>query len=178
MCKVNTGYHGKSKIEHDLCACMVDNLGIISPYRHTNHALSLTYPTHLYRVYCWNCITWQSNVSSYDSQYIILITDKVWWKPISAIKWALWRPILYRLNPIALRKAKIAYNFGLSECNRVKGIKLVWFFSLQISNVYTYVCMHACVCVYVCLLEVNENYISVDFLTLLVFTANSTKVKP
>ena len=24
------------------------------------------------------------------------------------------------INPIALRKAKIAYNFGLSECNRVK----------------------------------------------------------
>ena len=24
------------------------------------------------------------------------------------------------LNPIALRKAKIAYSFGLSECNRVK----------------------------------------------------------
>ena len=24
------------------------------------------------------------------------------------------------LNTIALRKAKIAYNFGLSECNRVK----------------------------------------------------------
>ena len=24
------------------------------------------------------------------------------------------------LNPIALREAKIAYNFGLSECNRVK----------------------------------------------------------
>ena len=23
------------------------------------------------------------------------------------------------LNPIALRKAKVAYNFGLSECNRV-----------------------------------------------------------
>ena len=23
-------------------------------------------------------------------------------------------------NPVALRKAKIAYNFGLSECNRVK----------------------------------------------------------
>ena len=22
-------------------------------------------------------------------------------------------------NPVALRKAKIAYNFGLSECNRV-----------------------------------------------------------
>ena len=25
------------------------------------------------------------------------------------------------LKPIALRKTKIAYNFGLSECNRVKG---------------------------------------------------------
>ena len=25
-----------------------------------------------------------------------------------------------KLNPIALRKAKIVYNFGLSECNRVK----------------------------------------------------------
>ena len=24
------------------------------------------------------------------------------------------------VNPIALRKAKIVYNFGLSECNRVK----------------------------------------------------------
>ena len=24
------------------------------------------------------------------------------------------------LNPTALRKAKIVYNFGLSECNRVK----------------------------------------------------------
>ena len=24
------------------------------------------------------------------------------------------------VNPVALRKAKIAYNFGLSECNRVK----------------------------------------------------------
>ena len=24
------------------------------------------------------------------------------------------------LNPTALRKAKIAYNFGLSECNRVR----------------------------------------------------------
>ena len=26
---------------------------------------------------------------------------------------------LYHINPIALRKVKIAYNFGLSECNRV-----------------------------------------------------------
>ena len=27
------------------------------------------------------------------------------------------------LNPTALRKAKIAYNFGLSECNRVQAGK-------------------------------------------------------
>ena len=27
------------------------------------------------------------------------------------------------INPIAHRKAKIEYNFGLSECNRVKGTK-------------------------------------------------------
>ena len=25
MCKVYTGYHGTSEIEHDLCACTVDN---------------------------------------------------------------------------------------------------------------------------------------------------------
>ena len=27
----------------------------------------------------------------------------------------------YHVNPITPRKAKIVYNFGLSECNRVKG---------------------------------------------------------
>ena len=27
--------------------------------------------------------------------------------------------ITYHINPIALRKAKIVYKFGLSECNRV-----------------------------------------------------------
>ena len=26
------------------------------------------------------------------------------------------------LNPTALRKAKIVYNFGLSKCNRVKAV--------------------------------------------------------
>ena len=25
------------------------------------------------------------------------------------------------INPFALRKAKVVFNFGLSECNRVKG---------------------------------------------------------
>ena len=28
-------------------------------------------------------------------------------------------PHTFKINPIALRKAKIVYNFGLSECNRV-----------------------------------------------------------
>ena len=32
---------------------------------------------------------------------------------------------MYKLNPIALRKAKIVYNFGLSECNRVKEVTSV-----------------------------------------------------
>ena len=31
------------------------------------------------------------------------------------------RPNLY-INPFALRKAKIVYNFGLSECKRVKNL--------------------------------------------------------
>ena len=33
------------------------------------------------------------------------------------------------LNPIALRKAKIAYNFGLYECSRVKHITVLPFLS-------------------------------------------------
>ena len=48
MCKVYTGYHGTSEVEHGLCACAVDNpLAIISPYRCTHHALSLTLTLHL-----------------------------------------------------------------------------------------------------------------------------------
>ena len=38
------------------------------------------------------------------------------------------------LNPIALRKAKIVYNFGLSECSRVKGN----IFFLSISGFHLY----------------------------------------
>ena len=34
------------------------------------------------------------------------------------------------INPIALRKAKIVYNFGLSECNKVKSSFLIFFFWL------------------------------------------------
>ena len=33
---------------------------------------------------------------------------------------------LLPFNPIALRKAQIVYNFGLSECNRVKCIMLIY----------------------------------------------------
>ena len=29
---------------------------------------------------------------------------------------------IQQVNPTALRKAKIVYNFGLYECNRVKGL--------------------------------------------------------
>ena len=29
----------------------------------------------------------------------------------------------FMLNPIALKEAKIAYNFGLSECNRIKAFQ-------------------------------------------------------
>ena len=39
------------------------------------------------------------------------------------------------LNPIALRKAKIVNNFGLYECNRVKGMNLLlWGQSLCFKN--------------------------------------------
>ena len=40
------------------------------------------------------------------------------------------REFVELLNPIALGKAKIAYNFGLSECSRVKGIGTSMFFLL------------------------------------------------
>ena len=33
---------------------------------------------------------------------------------------------MLKFNPIALRKAKIVYNFGLSECNRVKRFILIF----------------------------------------------------
>ena len=49
------------------------------------------------------------------------------------------------INPIALRKAKIVYNFGLSECNRVnKAIQMLimtcfvgFFFHMQVSGPYS-----------------------------------------
>ena len=35
---------------------------------------------------------------------------------------------MYAFNPIALRMAKIVYNFGLSECNRVKAYHNAYFY--------------------------------------------------
>ena len=50
------------------------------------------------------------------------------------------------MNPIALRKAKIVYNFGLSECTRVKrktivlaeDIKIIFFFFFFCCNVFVF----------------------------------------
>ena len=39
-----------------------------------------------------------------------------------------------RFNPIALRKAKIVCNFGLSECNRVKKDNIYWVLSASESE--------------------------------------------
>ena len=55
-CKVYTVYCGTSEIEHGLCACTVDNhlakARGLSPYRRTNHALSLTCTTfHRYPIF-------------------------------------------------------------------------------------------------------------------------------
>ena len=42
---------------------------------------------------------------------------------------------LTRFNSIALRKAKIVYNFGISECKRVKTFYLVLLYTININNV-------------------------------------------
>ena len=39
----------------------------------------------------------------------------------SHLRTLLLEELILSFNPIALRKTKIACNFGLSECNRVKG---------------------------------------------------------
>ena len=38
------------------------------------------------------------------------------------------------ISPIALRKAKIICNFGLSECNRVNNTVLSWYWALWITR--------------------------------------------
>ena len=51
------------------------------------------------------------------------------------------QPCLY--NPIAFRKAKIAYNFGLSECNRVNETTILGYETIK--STYLGVCcvLHA-----------------------------------
>ena len=65
------------------------------------------------------------------------LLPRVWWSSyinlsscsdqahffISGFRWLCHlKKIMDLFNPIAFRKAKIVYNFGLSECNRVKPI--------------------------------------------------------
>ena len=55
-----TGYHGTSEIEHGSSACTVDNpldrrSAIISPYRRSKHALSLTLDIKVFNT-TWNCM--------------------------------------------------------------------------------------------------------------------------
>ena len=40
------------------------------------------------------------------------------------------------IYPIALRKAKIVYNFGFSECNRVKMWDSAFLFALQCKKLF------------------------------------------
>ena len=49
-------------------------------------------------------------LSIFSAVYILLL---------SAFTFSSVMQLFLFFNPIALRKAKIAYNFGLSECNRV-----------------------------------------------------------
>ena len=53
---------------------------------------------------------------------VVVIVDEVSFEVLST-KYARWHIThcnkRFNLNPIALRKAKIVYNFGLSECNGV-----------------------------------------------------------
>ena len=54
-------------------------------------------------------------------------------------------------NPIALRKAKTAYSFGLSECNRVKILSVADNFAIKIFRLIK--------------LELQDmNFISVEFM--------------
>ena len=56
------------------------------------------------------------------------------WPHCSIMPWLCCHVVtLYQFNPNALRKAKIVYNFGLSECNRVTGLKLASASSTAIS---------------------------------------------
>ena len=44
---------------------------------------------------------------------------------------------MFSFNPIVLKKAKIVYNFGLSDCNRVKELVFLEIREAQTMYMYT-----------------------------------------
>ena len=57
-------------------------------------------------------------LSSVDESSMMMVS------PILGSKSASWYSCLeFFFRPVALRKAKIVYNFGLSECNRVEVVQ-------------------------------------------------------
>ena len=64
-------------------------------------------PENLHDIHQFQMLLKSLHVVSYTTVYLLL----------SKLKYEVHK--FCTLNPIALRKAKIVYNFGLSECNRV-----------------------------------------------------------
>ena len=54
--------------------------------------------------------------------------------------------VLIQLNPVALRKAKIVFNFALPECNKVKVYKVYQAFLEAIVQVFFR--LHRCICLF------------------------------
>ena len=44
----------------------------------------------------------------------------------------------FKVNPIAFRKAKIVYNFGLSECNRVTERQILKYKNIKIYTILAF----------------------------------------
>ena len=65
--------------------------------------------------------------------------EKLLWEQHSSILVSAWClchvSIPFCINPFALRKAKIAYNFALSECNRVKLLDAFLFVIVKVEKV-------------------------------------------
>ena len=60
-----------------------------------------------------HCLTAKKILKKKNYEFKNLKISKQSFNGLIQISWVIF-------NPIALRKAKIVYNFGLSECNRVK----------------------------------------------------------
>ena len=84
-----------------------DKVGITSSVEHNQTALWEQSDLGLHcllRSFCPNIENFYSTVSSFKDITTVTV------------------PCCKAFNPTALRKAKIVYNFGLSECNRVKDL--------------------------------------------------------